>query len=66
MAFFDMPLAELETYKPTRLESADFDAFWQRSIAETEAHPLAVQFEHEGGGSHQNLEKVKFLQELWL
>ncbi|HEX7587587.1 MAG TPA: acetylxylan esterase, partial [Anaerolineae bacterium] len=29
MALFDKPLEELKTYRPQRVEPADFDAFWQ-------------------------------------
>jgi cephalosporin-C deacetylase len=45
MAFFDMPLAELQSYKPDRTEAADFDSFWQRSLNETRQFALAAQFE---------------------
>jgi cephalosporin-C deacetylase len=34
MAFFDLSLAELETFRPDREEPADFDAFWSTTIAE--------------------------------
>lgn len=44
MAFFDMPLGELERYLPQREEPADFDAFWQATLAETRGHPLAAEF----------------------
>jgi cephalosporin-C deacetylase len=44
MAFFDMPLAELERYLPPREEPADFDAFWQTTLAETRGHPLDAAF----------------------
>ena len=30
---FDLPLDELQAYKPDRVEPQDFDAFWERSIA---------------------------------
>jgi cephalosporin-C deacetylase len=42
---FDLPLAELRTYKPEREEPADFDAFWARTLAEVRAHPLDARFE---------------------
>jgi cephalosporin-C deacetylase len=45
MAFFDLPPAELERYQPARLEPADFDAFWARTLAEARAHPLNARFE---------------------
>lgn len=34
MAFFDMPLDTLRSYRPDVREAADFDAFWQQTIAE--------------------------------
>ncbi|MCA9912006.1 MAG: alpha/beta fold hydrolase, partial [Anaerolineae bacterium] len=40
MAFLDMPLEELEQYRPARNEPADFDSFWARSLEEARAHPL--------------------------
>jgi len=45
MAFFDMPLEELQTYLPPRQEPPDFDAFWQESVAQTRRHPLDARFE---------------------
>jgi cephalosporin-C deacetylase len=37
MPFFDLPLAELQQYRPTVAEPADFDEFWSRTIAEARA-----------------------------
>jgi cephalosporin-C deacetylase len=31
MAMFDMPLSQLEQYRPDVAEPSDFDAFWQAS-----------------------------------
>jgi cephalosporin-C deacetylase len=45
MAFFDMPLEQLERYAPPRDEPADFDAFWAATLAEALRHPLAPRFE---------------------
>ena len=45
MAQFDLPLAELETLLPDRLEPADFDAFWARTLGEARARPLDARFE---------------------
>jgi cephalosporin-C deacetylase len=45
MAFFDLPLHELQTYCPDREEPADFDAFWKLTIEETQAFPLDARFE---------------------
>ncbi|MEI7988434.1 MAG: acetylxylan esterase [Chloroflexota bacterium] len=42
---YDMPLEELKTYLPMRVESADFDSFWQKTIDETRQHPLNPVFE---------------------
>ncbi|HEY3344673.1 MAG TPA: acetylxylan esterase [Anaerolineaceae bacterium] len=50
MAFFDLPLKDLETYRPERTEPGDFDAFWQRSLAEAHSHPLDVRLEPAGYG----------------
>jgi len=35
MPFLDLPLAELREYRPSIAEPADFDAFWQRTLAES-------------------------------
>jgi cephalosporin-C deacetylase len=40
---FDMPLEQLQIYKPTRPEPAD--AFWSRTLAETRNFPLDARFE---------------------
>lgn len=45
MSFFDKPLHELEQYKPARQEAADFDTFWQRTLAEAQSYPLDARFE---------------------
>jgi len=44
MAFFDKPLEELQVYKPTRNEPADFDAFWASTLDDARSHPLDPQF----------------------
>jgi cephalosporin-C deacetylase len=33
MAFFDLPLDQLQSYQPPRSEPDDFDAFWQETLA---------------------------------
>ena len=43
--FFDLPLEQLLTYAPPRIEPADFDAFWARTLAEARQHPLDARFE---------------------
>lgn len=45
MAYFDLPLEQLKTYKPERTEPVDFDAFWQQTLAESNRHPLSAIFE---------------------
>jgi cephalosporin-C deacetylase len=42
---FDLPLDQLKTYKPERTEPADFDSFWQKTLAEACQHPLDARFE---------------------
>ncbi len=39
---FDLPLEELERYRPERGEPADFDAFWAAALEEGAQHPLDV------------------------
>jgi cephalosporin-C deacetylase len=45
MAFFDLPLHELQTYCPDREEPTDFDAFWTTTLDEARAFPLQATFE---------------------
>lgn len=40
MPFFDLPLEQLQTYRPPRDEPADFDAFWQQTLEEVRQQPL--------------------------
>lgn len=40
MAVFDLPLDELRTYRPTRTEPADFDAFWKSTLSDASEHAL--------------------------
>ena len=44
MSFFDFPLEQLQTYLPPRDEPADFDAFWQETLAEAGQFPLEPVF----------------------
>ena len=44
MAFFDLPLEELQTYRPDRHEPADFETFWQTTLEETRQHSLSPFF----------------------
>ncbi len=43
--FFDLPLEELQAYRPPREEPDDFDAFWQSTLDDARAHPLDARFE---------------------
>jgi cephalosporin-C deacetylase len=45
MSFFDMPLEQLQVYRPERDEPADFDEFWRRTLAEASAYALPARFE---------------------
>lgn len=45
MAFYDLPLEQLQTYLPPRTEPADFDAFWQATLADARSHALDPHFE---------------------
>ncbi|MFF9349023.1 acetylxylan esterase [Streptomyces sp. NPDC014734] len=45
MAFFDLPLDELEKYRPTTAEPADFDEFWTDTLAEQRGLGPAPTFE---------------------
>jgi len=40
---FDLPLPDLYEYRPEVAEPADFDAFWQRTLAEARRHPAEPQ-----------------------
>ncbi|NTW04054.1 MAG: acetylxylan esterase, partial [Oscillochloris sp.] len=44
MAFFDMPLDQLERYVPNREEPPDFDAFWAATLEDTRRHLLDPRF----------------------
>ena len=45
MAFFDMPLAELQVYKPNLPEPTDFDRFWQTMLENARHYELYAEFE---------------------
>jgi cephalosporin-C deacetylase len=59
MAFFDLPLEELRAYRPERSEPADFDSFWQQTLAETRQYPLDARFEVQN--QHAYLRSVQVL-----
>ncbi len=42
---FDLPLEQLQTYWPPRVEPPDFDVFWAQTLAAARSHPLAARFE---------------------
>lgn len=44
MAFFDLPLVELERYQPERFEPTDFDSFWEQTLDEVRRLPLQAEF----------------------
>ena len=50
MAYFDLPLEQLQTYLPDRHEPADFDAFWQDTLSQTRRYPLDPHFDPAGFG----------------
>jgi cephalosporin-C deacetylase len=52
MAFFDLPLEQLEIYKPDRNEPSDFDSFWKHTLNETRSHPINTRFEPVDAGLH--------------
>lgn len=41
MANFDLPLEDLQAYQPERSEAADFDAFWEDTLATSRAKATA-------------------------
>ena len=45
MAQFDLPLEELQRYKPERTEPPDFDAFWQETLEDARAKVRPTRFE---------------------
>lgn len=42
--FFDLPLEQLNTYRPQRNEPADFDAFWNETLEMARSFSLAADF----------------------
>ena len=41
---FDLPLSELEVYRPDVAAPDDFDEFWSGQLAAAESHPVAARF----------------------
>lgn len=52
MAHFDLPWAQLETYRPALSVPDDFDAFWRRTLSDARRHPLDVRRRLAGNGLH--------------
>src|SRR5260221_278660 len=50
MAFYDLPLEQLQTYMPPRKEPADFDTYWQETLTEARKFPLKATFEPVNAG----------------
>src|SRR4051812_46620532 len=40
---FDLPIEQLEVLRPERVESPDFDAFWERTLREAGSYELAAE-----------------------
>lgn len=61
MAYFDLPLSQLESYLPDRHEPADFDAFWRDTLAAARAHETAPVFApYDSGLTAQDVYDVTF------
>lgn len=44
MAFFDIPIEQLRTYRPEVAKPDDFDAFWERTLQEARQHNLNAEY----------------------
>jgi cephalosporin-C deacetylase len=42
--YFDLPLDQLQEYKPARAEPTNFDDFWSKTLREARSYPLAADF----------------------
>ena len=61
MAYFDLPLSELEGYLPDREEPADFDDFWSSTLAEARGSARPPRFSPvDAGYSELVTEDVEF------
>lgn len=61
MAFFDLPLAELQTYKPEREEPEDFDSFWSTTLSESRARATQPRYKDvDAGYSELVTQEVSF------
>lgn len=45
MGHFDLPLEQLQEYRPEVYKPADFDAFWQETLSATKKHDLNATFQ---------------------
>ena len=45
MPLFDMPLEDMQNYRPPLPEPADFDSFWKSTLAAARSHDLNPRFE---------------------
>lgn len=43
--YFDLPLDELQVYRPDRHEPHDFEDFWQKTMQEANEFPLDAHYE---------------------
>ena len=43
MPLYDMRLPELQAYRPRQTRESDFDAFWEKTLAQATTLPLRVQ-----------------------
>ncbi|MBP1700898.1 MAG: Acetyl xylan esterase [Chloroflexi bacterium] len=50
MPLFDLPLKQLQTYRPERDEPPDFDAFWAETLRQARRHALKARFERVNAG----------------
>jgi cephalosporin-C deacetylase len=55
MAFFDLPLDQLRSFLPERVEKGNFDSFWNATIADARSYALNPRFEAYDAG-FRNLE----------
>jgi cephalosporin-C deacetylase len=56
MAFFDLPLEQLLTFKAPDTEPADFEGFWDDTLADAARHDLAAAFVRIDDPSYQLVE----------
>ena len=42
--YFDLPLTQLKTYRPDRIEADDFDIFWHATLEKARQYPLEARY----------------------